>query len=44
MLFYQKDELTYAEISRRSGMPVSSIGPTRARCLEKLKKNIEGKL
>ncbi|HET9531601.1 MAG TPA: sigma-70 family RNA polymerase sigma factor [Blastocatellia bacterium] len=44
MLFYQKDELTYAEIARRSGMPVSSIGPTRARCLEKLKKNLEGKL
>ena len=27
----------YAEISRSLGMPVGSIGPTRARCLEKLK-------
>ncbi|MCI0485478.1 MAG: sigma-70 family RNA polymerase sigma factor [Blastocatellia bacterium] len=37
LLFYQKDELSYAEIARRMNMPVSSIGPTRARCLEKLK-------
>jgi DNA-directed RNA polymerase specialized sigma24 family protein len=44
MLFYQKDDLSYAEIARRSGMPVSSIGPTRARCLEKLKKVLEGRL
>jgi len=44
MLFYQKDDLSYAEISRRTRMPVSSIGPTRARCLEKLKKVLEGKL
>lgn len=38
MLFYQKDELSYTDIARRMDMPVSSIGPTRARCLEKLKK------
>jgi RNA polymerase sigma factor (sigma-70 family) len=44
MLFYQKDELSYAEIARRAAMPVSSIGPTRARCLDKLKKVLEGKL
>jgi len=44
MLFYQKDELNYAEIARRMGMPVPSVGPTRARCLEKLKKLLEGKL
>src|ERR1051325_548500 len=36
MLFYQKDELSCAEIARQMGMPVASIGPTRARCLEKL--------
>ena len=29
--------LSYAEISRRLGMPVGSIGPTRARCLESLR-------
>jgi RNA polymerase sigma factor (sigma-70 family) len=44
MLFYQKDDLSYTEIARRSGMPVSSIGPTRARCLGKLKKVLEGRL
>lgn len=29
--------LSYQEISRRTGMPVGSIGPTRARCLARLK-------
>lgn len=28
----------YAEISARLGIPVSSIGPTRSRCLEKLRR------
>lgn len=44
MLFYQKDELSYVDIARRMKMPVPSIGPTRARCLEKLKKLLEGKI
>jgi RNA polymerase sigma factor (sigma-70 family) len=44
MLFYQTDELSYADIARRMEMPVPSIGPTRARCLEKLKKLLQGKL
>lgn len=44
MLFYQKDELTYVDIARRLKMPVPSIGPTRARCLEKLKKLLEGRV
>ena len=44
MLFYQKDELSYADIARRLGMPVPSVGPTRARCLEKLKKLLQGKI
>ncbi|MEN3333466.1 MAG: hypothetical protein V7641_2831, partial [Blastocatellia bacterium] len=43
MLFYEKDELSYAEIARRMGMPVPSVGPTRARCLEKMKKMLQGK-
>lgn len=29
--------LPYAEISRRLGMPIGSIGPTRARCIERLR-------
>jgi DNA-directed RNA polymerase specialized sigma24 family protein len=36
-LFYRDEPPAYAEISRDLGMPVSSIGPTRGRCLAKLK-------
>lgn len=36
-LLYLHEELPYTEISSRLGMPVGAIGPTRARCLEKLK-------
>ncbi len=43
-LFYLKEETSYAEIARRLNMPVSSIGPTRARCLERLKKALEGRI
>lgn len=44
MLFYQKEEVAYTDIARRMHMPVPSIGPTRARCLEKLKKLLEGRI
>jgi RNA polymerase sigma factor (sigma-70 family) len=44
MLFYEKDDLSYADIARRMNMPVPSVGPTRARCLEKLKKLLQGKI
>lgn len=44
MLFYLNEELTYGEIAERLKMPESSIGPTRARCLEKLKKALQDKL
>ena len=44
MLFYEKDELSYADIARRMNMPVPSVGPTRARCLEKLKKLLQDKI
>lgn len=37
MLFLEPDGLSYREISRKLGIPVSSIGPTRGRCLEKLR-------
>ena len=40
MLFLEEG-LSYNEISEKSGVPVGAIGPTRARCLEKLK-NILG--
>lgn len=40
-LFFRDEPLAYAEISRQLGMPVASIGPTRARCLEKLKSGLQ---
>lgn len=36
-LYLDPSRPSYEEISRRSGMPVGSIGPTRARCLNKLR-------
>lgn len=44
LLFYDRDEMSYAEIAARLGIPVASIGPTRARCLQKLKKDLEKKI
>jgi RNA polymerase sigma factor (sigma-70 family) len=41
LLYYAEDRPSYEEISRRLGMPVPSIGPTRARCLEKLRRLLE---
>lgn len=39
MLFSDADErLPYDEVAQRLAMPVGSIGPTRARCLGKLRK------
>ncbi len=32
--------LSYAEISRRLGVPTGSIGPTRARCLARLRREL----
>ncbi|HXG65833.1 MAG TPA: sigma-70 family RNA polymerase sigma factor [Blastocatellia bacterium] len=44
LLFYHDGDLSYVEIARRMNMPRSSMGPTRARCLAKLKKLLEGKI
>jgi RNA polymerase sigma factor (sigma-70 family) len=37
MLYFDPRSLSYDEISQQTGMPVASIGPTRARCLDKLR-------
>lgn len=37
MLYFDPRALSYEEISQSMGIPVSSIGPTRARCLDKLR-------
>jgi len=31
----------YAHIATELGMPIGSIGPTRARCLDKLRKHLD---
>jgi RNA polymerase sigma factor (sigma-70 family) len=42
LVFEDHDEqLPYAEIAQRLGVPVGSLGPTRARCLQKLRKLCE---
>jgi RNA polymerase sigma factor (sigma-70 family) len=38
LLYRHPAQLSYAAVAKRLHMPVSSIGPTRARCLEKLRK------
>ena len=37
MLYFDSNSPSYDEISHQMGIPVASIGPTRARCLEKLR-------
>lgn len=36
-LLYSSDELSYHEIAQLLEMPIGSIGPTRARCLDRLR-------
>jgi len=38
LLYFNIEEPSYAEIAKRLGIPVASVGPTRGRCLEKLRK------
>lgn len=41
LLFYSFEPPPYVEIAARLGVAEGSIGPTRARCLQKLRKRIE---
>lgn len=42
LVFRDDDErLPYDEVGRRLAMPVGSIGPTRSRCLDKLRRLVE---
>jgi RNA polymerase sigma factor (sigma-70 family) len=40
LLLVADDELSYAEVSQVLDMPVGSIGPTRARCLDCLRRTV----
>jgi len=44
MLFYLDKEMTYEEVAEQMNMPESSIGPTRGRCLQKLRKILQGRI
>ena len=37
----QDPPVPYAQISARLGIPVGSIGPTRRRCLDKLRRHLD---
>jgi len=41
-LFGDGGEASYEQVSEQVGIPVGSIGPTRARCLKRLMERIEG--
>jgi DNA-directed RNA polymerase specialized sigma24 family protein len=41
-LLTMEPALTYDEISEATGRPVGSLGPTRARCIDRLKSAMEG--
>ena len=41
LLFLQPDPLSYTEVAARLGMREGAIGPTRARCLQKLRRLLE---
>jgi len=36
-LYFSEDGVSYANIAKRMKIPVASVGPTRARCLQKLR-------
>ncbi len=40
-LYYEDPSPSYADLGRRLGLPMGSIGPTRARCLERLRGALE---
>lgn len=40
-LYFDEQQIPYTEIAKKMDIPVSSIGPTRARCLEKLKQVLQ---
>ena len=41
-LYYEDPLPSYSEIAHRLGLPMGSIGPTRARCIERLRLALEG--
>lgn len=40
-LYYEEPTPSYIELSQRLGVPVGSLGPTRARCMDRLRTELE---
>ena len=40
-LLYIEEDVSYQDISESLNMPVGAIGPTRARCLSKLRRDLQ---
>lgn len=40
-LYFDSEQPSYAQVAERLNMPVGSVGPTRARCLEQMKRHLE---
>ena len=40
-LYFDAEQPSYADVANRLKMPIGSIGPTRARCLEQMKRNLQ---
>lgn len=40
-LYFETEKPQYTEIAERIGIPVGSVGPTRARCLERMRQLLE---
>lgn len=41
LLYHTEPPLSYAEVARKVSIPVGGVGPTRARCLQKMKRILE---
>ena len=39
-LYFDAEQPSYAQVADRLKMPIGSIGPTRARCLEQMRRNL----
>ena len=40
-LYFSEEEPSYADVAQRLGIPIGSIGPTRARCLSAMREALE---
>ena len=40
-LYFDEEQPSYAQVAERLNMPLGSVGPTRARCLEQMKRQLE---